>query len=122
MGEFMTAKLDKVWSEVDELQPEEQLELLERIAHSLRYQNTNSGSNGHSKPEPEPAQSQAEPDIWAGITWPKSTPEEIEAELLEIFGADLMAEMEKVDLDNLPPPPPGFPTMTEIISEGRGEW
>ena len=115
----MTAKLDRVWSEVDELLPEEQLELLERLAHSLRHPSTPNGANGQGKPEQPALQGRVYLDI-VGIERP--TAQEIEAELLEIFGADLMAEMEKVDLDNLPPPPPGFPTMTEIISEGRGEW
>ena len=115
----MSAKLDTLLNEIDELPIDELLTVLGRVSDQLRHKTATNGNNGYIKPKQEPPPGRIYLDI-AGIERP--TPEEIAVDLAQIFTPEELAAMEDVDIDNLPPPPPGFPTLTEIVSEGREEF
>lgn len=99
----MSATLDLILSKVGELSSEELLALQERIVEKLGQSKP---ANGHPKQE----------IIYAPIL----TPEEIEAELIEIFGAveyaQIKAAIANGILDNLPQAPR---PISQEISEDR---
>lgn len=101
----MSATLDLILSKVGELSSEELLALQERIVEKLGQSKP---ANGHPKQE----------IIYAPIL----TPEEIEAELIEIFGAEeyaaIKADLEANGLEDLPPL---SKPLSQIVIEEREE-
>lgn len=99
----MTIKLDQLKSEVDALSDDELATLLDYMSNRFNQREVRNKLNNQN------------------ITGflPRPTAEEIEQELLEIFGPDLMEEIKNMDISQIAPPPPGTPTMTDIVSWGR---
>lgn len=95
----MSVKLDQLKIEIDELSDEELADLIEYVRNRLKQRKILSRLNS---------------DRSVGFL-PRPTPEEIEADLAQIFTPEELA-MPEVEI---PPSPPGTPTMTDIVSWGR---
>jgi hypothetical protein len=104
---FMSADLDLITTKVVSLSVDELLTLQAQITDQLRHRiNPN-------KPLTTPAEREA---IWAKVSLPKPTPEQLEADLAAMFPPELRAEFGKVDLRNKVIGPK---SASEMVNEDR---
>src|SRR5438105_705147 len=104
----MSAELELLVSKVKKLSIEELLTIQETIITELR----------HKTMLENPVISTNLPGN-TSIFLPKLSPQEIEAELAEIFTPEELAEINAVDLSKLPLLPAGVKTLSEIVNEDR---
>ncbi len=106
----MSVDLDLVLSKVKSFSVEDLLTIQETVGRELRQKITHALSTEEIVMIGQPDNSAKASALY------RRTPEEIEAHLAAIFTPEELAEIDRVDLSNLPS---GFKSVTQIISEDR---